>query len=154
MQKSVVVQPKKVEHLFPKDSIVFFLGSPYFGSEGTVLNPLLVYECGRLKGITALIYCTSFLIISFLNNLISVNITVLPEPDFTVARLLQHKLERDYVNSFQAGATVSLQMRVLGRVTGTVFVVAGARRKELPENVSKVNIGLQFKFPKQVCVCV
>ncbi|XP_036218346.2 5'-3' exoribonuclease 1 [Bactrocera oleae] len=127
VQKSVVVQPKKVEHLFPKDSIVFFLGSPYFGSEGTVLNPLLVYECGRLK----------------------VNITVLPEPDFTVARLLQHKLERDYVNSFQAGATVSLQMRVLGRVTGTVFVVAGARRKELPENVSKVNIGLQFKFPKQ-----
>ncbi|XP_018800269.1 PREDICTED: 5'-3' exoribonuclease 1 [Bactrocera latifrons] len=127
VQKSGVTQPKKVENFFPTDSTVFFLGSPYFGSEGTVLNPMLVYECGRLK----------------------VNITVLPEPDFTAARLLQHKLERDYVHSFQVAATVSIQMRCLGRVTGTVLVVAGARRKELPENVSKVNIGLQLKFPKQ-----
>ncbi|XP_054086782.1 5'-3' exoribonuclease 1 isoform X3 [Zeugodacus cucurbitae] len=127
VQKSVATQPKKVENLFPTDSTVFFLGSPYFGSEGTVLNPMLVYECGRLK----------------------VNITVLPEPDFTAARLLQHKLERDYINSFQAAAIIGLQMRCLGRVTGTILVVAGAKRKELPENVSKVNIGLQLKFPKQ-----
>lgn len=46
----MVTQPKKIENLFPTDSTVFFLGSPYFGSEGTVLNPMLVYECGRLKG--------------------------------------------------------------------------------------------------------
>lgn len=127
VQKCVVTQPKKIENLFPTDSTVFFLGSPYFGSEGTVLNPMLVYECGRLK----------------------VNITVLPEPDFTTARILQCKLERDYINSFQAGSTIGVHMRCLGRVTGTVLVVAGARRKELPDNVSKVNIGLQFKFPRQ-----
>ncbi|XP_036318531.1 5'-3' exoribonuclease 1 isoform X1 [Rhagoletis pomonella] len=127
VQKNFVLQPKKVENLFPTDSTVFFLGSPYFGSEGTVLNPLLVYECGRLK----------------------VNITVLPEPDFSAAKLLQQQLERDYVNSFQAAATIGLQMKCLGRVTGTVLVVAGARRAQLPDNVSKVNIGLQFKFPKQ-----
>ncbi|XP_067640646.1 5'-3' exoribonuclease 1 isoform X2 [Eurosta solidaginis] len=127
VHKNVGAQPKKVEHLFPTDSTVFFLGSPYFGSEGTVLNPLLVYECGRLK----------------------INITVLPEPDFSCARVLQQQLERDYVNSFEVSTTLGLQMKCLSRLTGTVLVVAGARRTELPENLSKVNIGLQLKFPKQ-----
>lgn len=58
------------------------------------------------------------------------------------------------MNSFQAAAAVGIQMKCLGRVTGTVLVIAGPRRKELPENVSKINIGLQFKFPKQVCARV
>ncbi|XP_054727908.1 5'-3' exoribonuclease 1 isoform X2 [Anastrepha obliqua] len=127
VQKNLALQPKKVENLFPTDSTVFFLGSPYFGSEGTVLNPLLVYECGRLK----------------------VNITVLPEPDFSVARIIQQNSERDYINSFQASVRIGLHMKCLGRVTGTVLVIAGARRTQLPENVAKTNIGLQLKFPKQ-----
>lgn len=45
-----VVQHRKIEQLFPENSTIFFVGNPYYGSEGVVMNPLLFYECGRLKG--------------------------------------------------------------------------------------------------------
>lgn len=44
-------QHKKIEQLFPENSRIFFVGNPYYGSEGVVMNPMLVYECGRLKGL-------------------------------------------------------------------------------------------------------
>lgn len=43
-------QHKKIEHLFPENSKIFFIGNPYYGGEGVVMNPMLVYECGRLQG--------------------------------------------------------------------------------------------------------
>lgn len=43
------VQHKKVEDVFTVGSKVFFIGNPYFGSEGVVLDPMLIYTCGRLK---------------------------------------------------------------------------------------------------------
>lgn len=43
------VQHKKVEDVFTVGSKVFFIGNPYFGSEGVVLDPMLIYSCGRLK---------------------------------------------------------------------------------------------------------
>lgn len=47
----IINQYEAIEHLYPEESKIFFIGNPYYGSEGTVINPLLVYECGRLKGI-------------------------------------------------------------------------------------------------------
>lgn len=43
------VQHKKVEDVFAIGSKIFFIGNPYFGSEGVVLDPMLIYSCGRLK---------------------------------------------------------------------------------------------------------
>lgn len=43
-------QFNKIEQLFPTGSTVFFIGKPYAGSEGTVLDPMLVYSCGRVQG--------------------------------------------------------------------------------------------------------
>lgn len=42
-------------------------------------------------------------------------------------------------------------MKSLARVTGSILVVKGAKRpkSDLPENLSKLNIGLQFKYIKQ-----
>lgn len=78
------------------------------------------------------------------------NITVLPEPDFTEAKYLQNQLERDYVNSYQAAAQIGIHVKSLARITGSVLVVKGARRpkSDLPDNLSKLNIGLQFKYVK------
>lgn len=50
-----------IENLYPEGSKVFFIGNPYYGSEGIVLNPLLVYECGRLKGITSSLLYSNYL---------------------------------------------------------------------------------------------
>lgn len=61
-------QFRKIEELFPVGSCVFFIGNPYFGSEGTVLDPLLVYTCGRVQGKFAacLVFCnTNLLLFSF-----------------------------------------------------------------------------------------
>lgn len=50
VHNSLPNQHKKIEKLFPENSRIFFIGNPYYGSEGVVMNPMLVYECGRLKG--------------------------------------------------------------------------------------------------------
>lgn len=124
----VINHHKKIEQLFPERSSIFFVGNPYYGSEGIVMNPMLVYECGRLQ----------------------VNITVLPEPDFTEAKYVQNQLARDYVNSYQAAAQIGIHVKSLARITGSVLIVKGARRpkSDLPDNLPKLNIGLQFKYIK------
>ncbi|KAM7349373.1 5'-3' exoribonuclease pacman isoform 1-T2 [Cochliomyia hominivorax] len=129
VHNSLKNQHKKIEQLFPENSRIFFVGSPYYGSEGIVINPMLVYECGRLK----------------------VNITVLPEPDFSEAKDVQYQLERDYINSYQAASQIGINVRILARITGSVLVFKGARRpkSDLPDNLSNLNIGLQFKYIKQ-----
>lgn len=50
VQDNMHAQFNKIEQLFPKGSTVFFIGNPYAGSEGTVLDPMLVYSCGRIQG--------------------------------------------------------------------------------------------------------
>uniref|UniRef100_A0A1I8N9Q4 5'-3' exoribonuclease 1 n=1 Tax=Musca domestica TaxID=7370 RepID=A0A1I8N9Q4_MUSDO len=128
VQNTLSNQVKKIEQLFPENSRIFFVGNPYYGSEGVVMNPLLVYECGRLK----------------------VNITVLPEPNFSEAKYMQSQLEKDYINSYQAASQIGIQIKCLARLTGPVLVVKGARRpkSDLPDNLAKINIGLQFKYFK------
>ncbi|XP_013116160.2 5'-3' exoribonuclease 1 [Stomoxys calcitrans] len=128
VQNTLTNQVKKIEQLFPENSRIFFVGNPYYGSEGVVMNPMLVYECGRLK----------------------VNITVLPEPNFAEAKYIQNQLENEYIPSHQAAVQIGIQIKCLARLTGSVLVVKGARRpkSDLPNNLAKINIGLQFKYFK------
>ncbi|EDW06116.2 uncharacterized protein Dmoj_GI16439, partial [Drosophila mojavensis] len=118
-------QFNKIEQLFPTGSTVFFIGKPYAGSEGTVLDPMLVYSCGRVQ----------------------VNIRVGPEPQLMPARLLQEERDRDFMNSYKVCRELNVNSKCLGRLTGTVWVVLGPRREKM-ENVSKHNIGLQLKYPR------
>ncbi|KAH8280639.1 hypothetical protein KR054_003132, partial [Drosophila jambulina] len=117
---------RNVEELFPVGSPVFFIGNPYYGSEGTVLDPSLAYSCGRIK----------------------VNIRVRPEPELRAARQMQEERDRDYTNSYDVAHQLNISTRALGRLTGTVWVVLGPRREKM-ENVAKHNVGLQLKFPRQ-----
>lgn len=75
----------------------------------------------------------------------------MPEPDFTEAKYVQNNLAQDYINSYQAAVEIGIHVKIFGRITGSILVVKGARRpkSDLPENLSKLNIGLQFKYIKQ-----
>ncbi|XP_022219524.2 5'-3' exoribonuclease 1 isoform X2 [Drosophila obscura] len=126
VQKNMRQQFSKIEQLFPSGCLVFFIGSPYHGSEGTVLDPLLVYSCGRIQ----------------------VNIRVHPEPNLEEARLEQEERDKDYMNTFDVCRQLNINGRALGRLTGTFWVVLGPRREKM-ENVAKHNIGLQLKYPRQ-----
>ncbi|KAH8408891.1 hypothetical protein KR009_003363, partial [Drosophila setifemur] len=117
---------RSTEEFFPAGSPVFFIGNPYYGSKGTVVDPMLVYSFGRIQ----------------------VNIRVRPEPDLKAARLLQEDRDRDFMNTFEVCRQLYLSGRALGQLTGTVWVVLGPRREKM-ENVAKHNIGLQLKYPRQ-----
>ncbi|KAH8294459.1 hypothetical protein KR018_007499, partial [Drosophila ironensis] len=126
VQENMRQQFNKIDELFPVNSPVFFIGKPYFGSEGTVLDPQLVYSCGRIK----------------------VNLRVQQEPNVQAARLFQEDRDRDFVNTYEACRQLKINGRALGRITGTILVVLGPRREKM-ENVAKHNIGLQLKYPRQ-----
>ncbi|XP_037723371.1 5'-3' exoribonuclease 1-like isoform X2 [Drosophila subpulchrella] len=126
VKESMRKQFSKVEDFFPAGSPIFFIGNPYYGSEGTVMDPLLAYSCGRIQ----------------------VNIRVRPEPDVQEARALQENRDRDLLNTYEVCHLLNINGRALGRLTGTVWVVLGPRREKM-ENVAKHNIGLQLKYPRQ-----
>ncbi|XP_016949541.1 5'-3' exoribonuclease 1 isoform X2 [Drosophila biarmipes] len=126
VKESMRKQFSKVEDFFPAGSPIFFIGNPYYGSEGTVMDPLLAYSCGRIQ----------------------VNIRVRPEPDVQEARALQEERDRDLLNTYEVCHLLNINGRALGRLTGTVWVVLGPRREKM-ENVAKHNIGLQLKYPRQ-----
>ncbi|XP_016995150.3 5'-3' exoribonuclease 1 [Drosophila takahashii] len=126
VKESLRKQFRKVEDFFPAGSSIFFIGNPYYGSEGTVQDPLLAYSCGRIQ----------------------VNIRVRPEPDVQEARALQEERDRDLLNTYEVCHLLNINGRALGRLTGTVWVVLGPRREKM-ENVAKHNIGLQLKYPRQ-----
>ncbi|XP_039227634.1 5'-3' exoribonuclease 1 isoform X2 [Drosophila yakuba] len=119
-------QFRNVEDFFPAGSTIFLITDPYYGSEGTVQDPLLAYTNGRIQ----------------------VNIRVRPEPEVKAARLLQEERDRDYLSTYQVCHLLRISGRALGRLTGTVWVVLGPRRQKM-ENVTKHNIGLQLKYPRQ-----
>eukprot|EP00099_Drosophila_melanogaster_P014639 NP_523408.2 pacman, isoform A [Drosophila melanogaster] len=115
-----------VEHYFPVGSTIFLITDPYYGSEGTVQDPRLAYTNGRIQ----------------------VSIMVRPEPKVNAARQLQEERDRDYLSTFQVCNLLRISGRTLGRLSGTVWVVLGPRRQKM-ENVTKHNIGLQLKYPRQ-----
>ncbi|XP_032580965.1 5'-3' exoribonuclease 1 [Drosophila sechellia] len=115
-----------VEHYFPVGSSIFLITDPYYGSEGTVQDPRLAYTNGRIQ----------------------VSIMVQPEPKVKAARQLQEERDRDYLSTYQVCHLLKISGRALGRLTGTVWVVLGPRRQKM-ENVTKHNIGLQLKYPRQ-----
>ncbi|XP_037926707.1 5'-3' exoribonuclease 1 isoform X1 [Hermetia illucens] len=117
---------EKIEDFYPVGTPIFLLSSPYFGCEGKILDPKLVYSCGRIQ----------------------VNITVIPEPQLSEARGKQTEAEMSYYNNYEFAIKTGLNANVVARITGSVFIIHGSPRGDLPENTPKTNIGLNLKSKK------
>lgn len=126
MHESKFVRYKQVEEVFTSGSQIFMLTTPYYGSKGSVVDPMLVKTCGRIK----------------------VNLMVYPEPNFDLAVHINEAQKGEYVNSYTAGTMCGITNNLFSRITGNILVIGGARRSHLPENTNKTNVGLQLKFNK------
>jgi 5'-3' exoribonuclease 1 len=78
---------------------------------------------------------------------VKVTLTVPLEPNFDKVINEHHKSQENYMNSYQAAAQVGISDNVFNRITGSVLIIAGMKR-QVAENQSKHNIGLQMKFVK------
>ena len=114
-----------VEELFMPDTDCFMLGDPGYGSMGKVVNIDPKHQ-GRIR----------------------VELFVPEEPDLTPVFNQQRSLQHAYEPSYRAAQKIGLTSHILSRITGTIFLVRGAREQQT-DSVSKVNIGLNLKFNKR-----
>lgn len=110
---------------FKNGTEVFMLTNPYYGAFGEVVDVNCHEKTGRVK----------------------VMLTVAQEPEFDSVTSLHEKTQGSYMNPYQAASALSLSDNVFNRITGTVLVIAGSKR-QVSSDTSKLNIGLQLKFPK------
>lgn len=122
------IQYTSVEDVFPVNTVVFMLSTPYYGSQGEVIDPSLVKKCGRIK----------------------VNLIAKQEPDFTKAHVIHDDSSRKYLIGYNAAREIGISGQLLGRITGSILVIPGMRRGISAENQSRINLGLQLKFKKSV----
>lgn len=73
-----------------------------------------------------------------------------PQPNFSDAKSNYYNEGNAYMNSYNAASQIGMNNRLFSKITGTVLIVPGQRRFPISEKTSKVNVGLQLKFPKQV----
>lgn len=79
-------------------------------------------------------------------------LTVYTQPDFDATIEVHNNVKNEYVNSYTASSAIGISNNLFSRITGSILVIAGARRSNLPENIHRSNIGLQLKFNKTVSV--
>lgn len=111
---------------FKNGTEVFMLTNPYYGAFGEVVDVNCYEKTGRIK----------------------VLLTVPQEPSFEDIYELHERNEGSYLNAYNLSAALNISENVINRITGSVLVIAGNKRM-VTEGTSKVNIGLQLKFPKQ-----
>lgn len=58
-------------------------------------------------------------------------------------------LNEEYLSTSELAVQLGIMPNLVSRITGTIFVFAGTRRYELPENAKKFSIALQLRFVKQ-----
>ena len=78
-------------------------------------------------------------------------LTVPREPSLQRAIDLHRKMQAGYMNSYQTAGIVGLSSNVFNRITGSVLIISGQKR-QISDGTPKSNIGLQVKFPKNVCI--
>lgn len=104
---------------------VFMITNPYYGALGEVADTTCFEKSGRVK----------------------VMFTVPQEPNLNKMMDLNQKSKGAYMNSYNASSQVGISENVFNRITGSVLVIAGMKR-QVAENQSRHNIGLQMKFTK------
>ena len=112
-----------VEELFPTGAPAFMLGQPHYGAKGEVLKIDPEHK-GRIQ----------------------LKFTVHPEPD--LSGIISRHFTESYMPGYRAAQRTGISGHVLSRITGTIFVVRGAREQQ-SDSASKSNIGLGLKFSKR-----
>jgi len=129
--KDILVEDKQfrmyttVEELFPPNTTAFMLGQPHYGAQGQVIKIDPEHK-GRIQ----------------------LRFEVGPEPDLTKVMEKQDRMTERYEPGFRAAQKLGMSSHVMARVTGTIFIVRGAREQQ-SDSVSKSNIGLNLKFNKK-----
>ena len=73
---------------------------------------------------------------------------IFPQPEFGGAKNVFHGGKEAYSSLYTSASAVSLNSKVFARITGTVLIALGEKRFPISDHSSKVNVGLQLKFPK------
>lgn len=125
-KKALELSDDNVEEVFKLGTTVFMLSTPYYGSQGTVVDPTIVKLCNRIK----------------------VNLTIYSEPDFNKVWDIHQSSKYKYINTYNAAAAIGISNHLLSRITGSIFIIPGGKRQFNSESTQKLNVGLQLRFSK------
>merc|ERR1719483_1683451 len=114
-----------VEEMFPTNTTAFMLGQPHYGAQGSVIKIDPEHK-GRIQ----------------------LRFEVGEEPDLAEVMSKQAVLSERYEPGFRAAQKLGMSSHIMARVTGTIYIVRGAREQQ-SDSVSKTNIGLNLKFNKR-----
>uniref|UniRef100_A0A8C6S1N2 5'-3' exoribonuclease 1 n=1 Tax=Nannospalax galili TaxID=1026970 RepID=A0A8C6S1N2_NANGA len=116
---------KTLDDLFPSRSMVFMLGTPYYGCTGEVQDSGDVITEGRIRVIFS-IPC---------------------EPNLDALIQNQHKYSIKYNPGYVLASRLGVSGYLVSRFTGSIFIGRGSRRN--PHGDHKANVGLNLKFNKK-----
>ncbi|XP_032120330.1 5'-3' exoribonuclease 1 isoform X8 [Sapajus apella] len=116
---------KTLDDLFPLRSMVFMLGTPYYGCTGEVQDSGDVITEGRIRIIFS-IPC---------------------EPNLDALIQNQHKYSIKYNPGYVLASRLGVCGYLVSRFTGSIFIGRGSRRN--PHGDHKANVGLNLKFNKK-----
>ncbi|KAK7812216.1 hypothetical protein U0070_010975, partial [Myodes glareolus] len=116
---------KTLDDLFPPRSMVFMLGTPYYGCTGEVQESGDVITEGRIRVVFS-IPC---------------------EPNLDALIQNQHKYSIKYNPGYVLAGRLGVSGYLVSRFTGSIFIGRGSRRN--PHGDHKANVGLNLKFNKK-----
>nr|XP_010594276.1 5'-3' exoribonuclease 1 isoform X2 [Loxodonta africana] len=116
---------KTLDDLFPPRSVVFMLGTPYYGCTGEVQDSRDVITEGRIRVVFS-IPC---------------------EPNLDALIQNQHKYSVKYNPGYVLASRLGVSGYLVSRFTGSIFIGRGSRRN--PHGDHKANVGLNLKFNKK-----
>ncbi|XP_019512485.1 PREDICTED: 5'-3' exoribonuclease 1 isoform X5 [Hipposideros armiger] len=116
---------KTLDDLFPPRSLVFMLGTPYYGCTGEVQDSGDVIAEGRIRVVFS-IPC---------------------EPNLDALIQNQHKYSIKYNPGYVLASRLGVSGYLVSRFTGSIFIGRGSRRN--PHGDHKANVGLNLKFNKK-----
>uniref|UniRef100_I3ML90 5'-3' exoribonuclease 1 n=1 Tax=Ictidomys tridecemlineatus TaxID=43179 RepID=I3ML90_ICTTR len=116
---------KTLDDLFPPRSVVFMLGTPYYGCTGEVQDSGDVITEGRIRVVFS-IPC---------------------EPNLDALIQNQHKYSIKYNPGYVLASRLGVSGYLVSRFTGSIFIGRGSRRN--PHGDHKANVGLNLKFNKK-----
>ncbi|XP_040830672.1 5'-3' exoribonuclease 1 isoform X5 [Ochotona curzoniae] len=116
---------KTLDDLFPPGSMVFMLGTPYYGCTGEVQDSSDVITEGRIRVVFSIPY----------------------EPNLDALIQNQHKYSIKYNPGYVLASRLGVSGYLVSRFTGSIFIGRGSRRN--PHGDHKANVGLNLKFNKK-----
>ncbi|XP_008065493.1 5'-3' exoribonuclease 1 [Carlito syrichta] len=116
---------KTLDDLFPPRSMVFMLGTPYYGCTGEVQDSGDVIAEGRIRVVFSIPF----------------------EPSLDALIQNQHKYSIKYNPGYVLASRLGVSGYLVSRFTGSIFIGRGSRRN--PHGDHKANVGLNLKFNKK-----